>query len=158
MAGFLDRVRRLLGMKRPKVVPSQYLGKPKLPPHVPEGKIVGHRGVAAGDVADWLKVPAPTPYVPIPWQEVDDFLNDQRVVYVHSTNVRAGQYLPDEGKMILEFLDRSFYEYDNISRQEAILFLTAASKGSWVWDTLRIRGTKYGHRKPYRKVSGFLGA
>ena len=53
---------------------------------------------------------------------------------------------------MVEFIGGGKYLYSNISREEALSFATAQSKGSWVWDFLRIRRTKHGHRKPYVRI------
>lgn len=72
----------------------------------------------------------------------------------HSTNVRAVKYDIDSQKMFIEFKGKGGpYEYDGISKEKAMTFLQAGSKGGWVWDNLRVRGSKTKHQVPYRKVS-----
>ena len=41
------------------------------------------------------------------------------------------------------------YRYESISPSLALTAYDAASKGVWIWDKLRIRGTFAGHRFPY---------
>lgn len=41
------------------------------------------------------------------------------------------------------------YRYESISPSLALTAYDAASKGVWIWDNLRIRGTFAGHRFPY---------
>lgn len=85
--------------------------------------------------------------------EVEDFLRHGTIFFVNSSNVVSAQYFPDpEFKMLIEFYDGSAYLYSNVSEYEALSFAQAPSKGIWVWDHLRIRGTVTGHRKPYVKV------
>lgn len=46
----------------------------------------------------------------------------------------------------------SLYRYRNVEPRDFKQFYEAASKGEWVWDHLRIRGTVAGHQKPYALV------
>ena len=43
---------------------------------------------------------------------------------------------------------------EEISRILAEAFFNAGSKGGWVWDNLRIRGTALGHKVSYMHVKG----
>jgi hypothetical protein len=43
----------------------------------------------------------------------------------------------------------SLYVYHGCSPEEFVRLYDAASKGTWIWDNLRIRGTQSGHRKEY---------
>ncbi len=43
----------------------------------------------------------------------------------------------------------SIYGYEPVGLQMARSFFHTSSKGKWVWDNLRIRGTKYGHKVNY---------
>lgn len=47
----------------------------------------------------------------------------------------------------------SVYKYLHVKPDEYQSLREASSKGSWVWDTLRERGTVVGHRKPYFLVA-----
>lgn len=150
-------LRSLLGGNRP--VP------PKLtePGHAP-----GHRGVAAGN---WREREAKrdrgeemfTQAERRQWEalstdEVSAFINDARPIHVHSSNVLFLQYLADEEKLIVGFKRSKkgrgggTYEYSNVDKDEAAFFIKTGSKGSAVWDRLRIRGTLRGHQKPYRRL------
>lgn len=86
---------------------------------------------------------------------VQDFLFLGLVLQVHSSNVQSIKYDLDNQRLFIWYKGRGNpgYEYRNVSRTEALGFATALSKGAEVWNTLRIRGTKLGHRKPYRKIS-----
>jgi len=44
------------------------------------------------------------------------------------------------------------YRYANVTPEEFLTLLAANSKGDWVWDHLRIRGTWSGHQKDYELV------
>lgn len=44
-----------------------------------------------------------------------------------------------------------WYAYRNVSRSEALEIYGAISKGIWIWDALRVRGTQTGAKKPYTK-------
>lgn len=75
-------------------------------------------------------------------------------VPVTSSNVGQIAYVEGEQKLMVIFLDMNEYEYHNVSRAEAESLFAAGSKGGWVWDHLRVRGTKLGHQKPYAHVAG----
>lgn len=46
----------------------------------------------------------------------------------------------------------ALYLYHNVPARLFLTFLDASSKGGWVWDKLRIRGTVSGHRFDYALV------
>ncbi len=46
----------------------------------------------------------------------------------------------------------SLYRYSNVTPEEFLSIMAASSKGDWVWDNLRIRGTWSGHQKDYELV------
>ena len=78
---------------------------------------------------------------------------------VTSSNVASIRYLGDENALEVEFHggrpeEPGFYRYDQIPPAMARDFAKAASFGRWVWDNLRVRGTRYGHKKPYTFISG----
>lgn len=137
----LGNVAKLLGLKK----------KPTDTPRTPG--VVGHRGVAAGNlkrpnlsqanVDQWRNLPP---------SEVEAFINDAFPLFVHSTNVSMLQYFKEERKLMVEYKKGGVYLYSNISTQEALDFARAPSKGGEVWDVLRIRGSKTAHRKPFVKI------
>lgn len=49
------------------------------------------------------------------------------------------------------------YHYFDVPPKLWKSFETASSKGKWVWDHLRVRGTIAGHQYDYRLVSGTVG-
>lgn len=71
-----------------------------------------------------------------------------------SSNVAGFRYLLDDGALEVEFKDGSFYQYRPVSEVEALSLYRAGSKGTWIWDNLRIRGTALGHRKDYVWLGG----
>ena len=136
-------------------VGSYFAKKPKpLPGSHAQGSgfRYGHRGTAMGSVAK----PDLSKENVAQWRtfgenEARNFMEGVPI-HVHSSNVAVAQYFPDANKLLLEFKNGASYMYDDIDENMAWDFLHAVSKGSWTWDKLRIRGTKYGHKKPYRKV------
>lgn len=85
-------------------------------------------------------------------KEVQAFIYDANVTYVGSSNVVAGRYFLDSEKLVIEFNTGGIYLYSSISEEDARVFLRRKSKGGFVWDYLRIRGTKLGHKKPYIRL------
>ena len=145
---------------------SKLQGKPKPIPPTRIGS-TGHRGVAAGDLRRreaanerFLAEGGTTPWTAeevAKWEtlsplQVDRFLYDFTPLVVNSSNVVSAQYYNDSNELRIQFKDGSAYIYEDINTQEALEFAKAFSKGGWVWDYLRIRGTKYGHKKPYKKT------
>lgn len=79
-----------------------------------------------------------------------------------SSNVYSFGYNSDSGNLYVRFRDDktggpgSLYRYSDTTPQEFVGMMAAASKGGWVWDHLRIRGTLTGHHKDYALV-GIVG-
>jgi hypothetical protein len=79
-----------------------------------------------------------------------------------SSNVWAFGYLFNEGALYVRFANKSsdghptgpgpLYRYQGVTPDQFLSMLNAGSKGSWVWDNLRIRGTISGHQKDYDLV------
>ncbi|MBC7351501.1 MAG: KTSC domain-containing protein [Thermogutta sp.] len=67
---------------------------------------------------------------------------DNHILYVRfwAETERKGQLVRFPG---------SLYGYRDVWPEEFLDFLEAGSKGGWVWDHLRERGTVSGHKKPY---------
>ena len=126
---------------------------PSLESFMPKQAIIGHRGQALRD----LKKPDWTPENVRKWrtinrEEVRDFVYDKQIFFVHSTNVVAAQYFHETQQMMVEFKGHKSYLYSDVSIPEAISFTMAGSKGGWVWDHLRVRGSKWKHKKPYQRI------
>jgi len=83
-------------------------------------------------------------------------------VQVASSNVHSYSYDYEAAALYIRFLDHGddgarggpgpLYRYDNVEPELALDLERAASKGGWVWDHLRIRGTISGHQKDYALV------
>lgn len=149
--GIFDKLARALG------------AKPKAPVIINPPAGMGHRGIAARNLrnrykqaerfysgeteidARGNKVRVGGPYTEeemekwhtIPADEVESFLNGDIFVPVHSSNVAGFQYNPENQTLMVEFLNQSAYLYKGVTRTEALLAMTANSKGSYVWTTLR---------------------
>lgn len=85
---------------------------------------------------------------------VEGFLLDADLFPVHSTNVAIAQYHHETNQLMLEFLNGAAYLYSNVTIDEAFDFARAPSKGIWVWNNLRVRGSKTGYKKPYVRLRG----
>lgn len=72
-----------------------------------------------------------------------------------SSNVAAyhydlrGQFDNAPETLVIEYKDGSFYGYSPVSEALARSLFNAGSKGTWVWDNLRVRGTVFGYQVPY---------
>lgn len=80
---------------------------------------------------------------------------------VHSIGFTIDPEVPEIGTLKVRFLQEhkrgektkvggAQYEYYNVATELFEKFRRASSKGKFVWDTLRIRGTVSGHRYDYR--------
>ncbi|MDE2098100.1 MAG: KTSC domain-containing protein [Patescibacteria group bacterium] len=133
-------------------------GRKPTPPKVAQRQpSLGHRGIAAGslkpgeqdfsqeNIDKWVGVPA---------DEVEAFVHDQMPLFVHSTNVSLLQYFPEDQKLMVEFLNGGAYLYSNVTETEAYELAKAESKGGFLWDRIRVRGSKTAHKKPFVKLRG----
>lgn len=80
---------------------------------------------------------------------------------VHSIGYRWNEENPSQGTLVVRFLEGESkkktaagptYSYYNVHPQVFKAFQLAASKGKFVWDRLRIRGTVTGHQFDYRLI------
>lgn len=151
MAGFLGR----LGQSIVSAI-SPLLGrKPVAPPKPSSLKLPGELGWAVGEGNK--PKPDRSNRRQLPSSQVEGFVYDGDILIVNSSNVAAAQYNPIENKMMVEFLGKggrggASYLYSNVSIDEAIAFAQAQSKGGFVWDHFRVRGSRTAHRKPYVKI------
>lgn len=93
---------------------------------------------------------------PLTPEETQAFLNGE-LTFLSSSNVAAAQYHPDSQELMIEYgvgSDRAgaAWIYGNISMAEAIDFIRAPSKGIWVWDHIRVRGTVHSHQVPAKQL------
>lgn len=80
---------------------------------------------------------------------LDLFLHDGKWITVESSHVEAMRYLAEPQALYIEYWDGSIYQYSPVSRDLAEKFAYASSKGTVVWDDLRLRGTQFGFQIPY---------
>lgn len=70
-----------------------------------------------------------------------------------SSNVRGAHYDDANKELHVAYGPHSdWYRYENVAPDVASGIIGAGSQGGWVWDTLRRRGTKYGHQYAYSKM------
>ena len=165
----LSVIGKITGKIRSKL--NQALGfKGKPPkPAPPNTRVIGHRGIAAGSLQErqrlaeeFYRGSGVAPYSAeeiARWQnlsgdEVYDFVNNETLLIVNSSNVASLQYFPTVQKLLVEFLNGKAYIYSDVSQAEALQFATYQSKGGAVWDLLRVRGSRTAHKKPYSRTSG----
>lgn len=94
----------------------------------------------------------------------DDPILTGQMIKVKSSNVHSIGYIwkdsdPARGTLQVRFLDHrkgrganragAGYQYFEVHPKVFVAFTTAASKGKFVWDRLRIRGTVSGHQYRY---------
>jgi hypothetical protein len=70
-----------------------------------------------------------------------------------SSNVKAMQWSAATGVLYVEYLNGGIYDYQPVDQDEALDFATSPSKGTWVWEHLRVRGTVFGYQKEYSFLS-----
>lgn len=124
------------------------------------GERGGHRGMAFGRVGGGKEDVSPENRAR--WEKLRDteagnFVYNGAILYVHSSNVQAAQYEIETRRLIVSFLPKGkspggVYQYRDVTEDEAIGFANAHSKGSWVWDNLRVRGSKVDSKKDYNKI------
>lgn len=91
------------------------------------------------------------------------------MVPVRSSNVHSIGYDADSVYLYVRFLQPSpilsankadadrkgpgpLYRYRDVEPEQFLAMLAAPSKGEWLWDNIRVRGTASGHRKDYELV------
>lgn len=79
-------------------------------------------------------------------------LRKREFFQVRSSNVKEAAWEPDKLVMTVRFHGNKTYEYWLVSHSEWLSFLMSPSKGSWVWDFLRVRGSKTAHQKSHRRI------
>lgn len=147
-AGFA-KIRALSGRRKP------FASKPASVQ--PSSLVVGHRGIAAGNLQPGKQNPSAenvAKWRTLTGETVQDFVENEEILHVHSSNVAAAQFFPKEQKIMIQFLSGAAYLYSNFSSAEALEFATAASKGGFCWDRIRVRGSRTATQKPYVKLSG----
>jgi len=118
-------------------------------------RVLGHRGIAARDLRPGkqdLSAENVARWQLLSGDEVERFVYDQAPLVVHSSNVRLVQYFLDAQQLMVEFRRGAAYLYSNVTEQEALALAQAPSKGGFVWDYLRVRGSRTAHQKPYVRL------
>lgn len=99
------------------------------------------------------RFPVSHPIVTAEWIRTPESSNVYAFRYVYDTrtlHVAFRQWTPTEGK------SRSrgpIYGYYHVGPEVFLGFIDAPSKGAFVWDSLRVRGTVSGHQYDYRLVA-----
>lgn len=83
------------------------------------------------------------------------FLAGETITGFQSSNVAWFSYELARQELTVSYKDGTVYGYGEVSRKEALGLLRAGSKGKWVWDHLRKRGTVFGYQKPYWIINAF---
>lgn len=105
----------------------------------PKEKVTpGQRGTGGGSLTE---------------QETRDFLNGE-LTFLSSSNVVAAQYHPDIQSLMVEYKEGVAWIYDPVPLSMAIAFINAPSKGTFIWDAVKIRGTVHEHQVNARKLKG----
>lgn len=81
------------------------------------------------------------------------------VVPCESSNVHSFRYDYERAALYVRFLGKArgggrgpLYRYSDVEPELFLSLQRAASKGGWIWDHVRIRGTVSGHQKDYELV------
>src|ERR1700722_10160178 len=112
-------------VRPPKIAPRKYGS-------ASTERSVGHRGIAAGSLKPGEQDFSPenvSMWRTLSGNEIERFIYDQELMFVHSSNVAAAQYFFEDRKLMLEFKDGSAYLYSNVGEDEAYQFANAQSKG-----------------------------
>ena len=86
-----------------------------------------------------------------PFQElIELFFTRNEILYVSSSNVLWIRYYQDRDVLLIGYRNNAAYAYSGVTATEAASLLFAPSKGTWVWDRIRVRGK--GNSRRTRKV------
>jgi hypothetical protein len=141
--GWLSRLGRAFGFGAKQNQPSQ-------PPSFAEQARLAAKRIAeetAEEVAFRILKNEPT-------SEFEKFISFGEWISVQSSNVRAISYVKLTAELHIEYHDGSFYGYGPVNDEMAADLYRASSKGKWVWDHLRRRGTVFGYQVEYWFLSG----
>jgi hypothetical protein len=164
--------RRKKPAAKPWKAPSWETGEetpaPPSPPVTPEPtrlgdegrQFHGHHGYALGSTEEGKMDISPenkAKWRGLTQTEAANFFYNAVPLYVHSTNVVSAQYRRKEHTMVVVFgkgknAKGAGYRYHNVTDAMAQEFLEAGSKGSFIWDVFRVRGSKTAHKVPYDRL------
>lgn len=116
---------------------------------------------------NWVYAPEPAIDSPVefarrrqpdPSQNSFGWTDEEQETPVESSNVHSYAWhgSPATGSLLVRFHAKDgkspgpIYEYLGTPHEMYSQMATAPSKGSWVWDALRVRGSVSGHQYPYR--------
>lgn len=90
-------------------------------------------------------------------QTADEFMKGNILLFVDSSNVEYVKYSPEVMRCEVGFLpkgtgDSRAYHYWEVFPDDMRAFLTSPSKGEWLWDYFRVRGSAVAHKKPYKRI------
>lgn len=107
--------------------------------------------------------PAKNPTTPPQEQEiVAEYLSkDEQWAYsgewfsgFKSSNVKSFAYDYKRNALAVEYQGQLFWEYSPVSLTKALSLYHAPSKGTWIWDNIKVRGTIHQHRVGAVLLSG----
>lgn len=99
------------------------------------GKILDRLGIDRGKL-------------PTPDDRFRQFLYGNNWTSFTSTYLKAARYDWNTSTLQVLYPDGTVWSYRNVTPGEARDFYEAPSKGTWMWDNVRVRGTKSQHQKP----------
>jgi hypothetical protein len=71
---------------------------------------------------------------------------------VTSSNVAAAMYSEPDRTLTIEYKDGPVWAYDPVSPAQALAFIRAGSKGAWLWDNIKVRGSQTRHQCRARRL------
>lgn len=74
------------------------------------------------------------------------------LIPVVSSNVEGAGFDKETDELVVRYLTGEYWAY-RVGPIMAADFFQAASKGMWLWDNVRVRGTKHLHRVPARQLT-----
>lgn len=90
---------------------------------------------------------------PLSAENAVDFVYAGQIMFCNSENVESATYSIEDKILVIQYKGGgSPWSYEPITELQAIDFTKADSKNGWLWDNVRIRGTKHGHRVNARRV------
>lgn len=83
---------------------------------------------------------------------LDSFLTG-KAMKVRSSSLLAAKYDPNEQLLRIAYKSNPgvWHKFEQVDKAAAKDFHGARSKNTWVWDNLRVRGTRTEYKKPYTK-------
>ncbi|NQU36714.1 MAG: KTSC domain-containing protein [Actinobacteria bacterium] len=133
-------------------------GKPTLPFGVSPTTLSGkpRKAIVLPDPSGNLRVPVDHPAVTGDFVSVDSS-NVHSIAYDAENALLYVRYLAPAQRKEKRTRPGALYQYKDITPRQFDAFVRSSSKGGWVWDELRIRGTVAGYRKPYSLVGVMNG-